>query len=187
MHNYLEIYHFIDKFDIKELSNITKKINLIYRNYKSSNNYNDLLKIKYFCKKKGFKFFLANNIKVATKLGLDGVYLPSFNKNLKYYNLQLKKNFKIIGSAHNINEIKIKENQNCEYIFLSPLFKTDKSKNFLNIIRFNLISKVTKRNLVCLGGINSNNIKKIKLTKSKGMASISWIKKNGLNKNLGRF
>ena len=85
--------------------------------------------------------------------------------------------FKIIGSAHNINEIKIKEKQNCEYIFLSPLFKTNKHKYYLDIVKFNLISNATKRKIVCLGGINSNNLKKINLTKSKGIASISWIKK----------
>ena len=187
MHKYYNIYYLIDKFNIKELLNINIKINLIYRNYKSSNYLNEVLKIKKFCKKKGFKFFLANNIKLAKTLNLDGVYLPSFNKNLKYSNLQLKKGFKIIGSAHNVAEIKNKEKQNCEYIFLSPLFKTHKYNNFLNVIRFNLLSNFTKKKLVCLGGINENNLKKIKLTKSKGIASISWIKKNGLNKNLGRF
>ena len=89
--------------------------------------------------------FLSNNINLAKKLGLDGVYLPSFNKNLKYSNLQLSKEFKIIGSAHNISEIKTKEKQNCEYIFLSPLFKTDKNKNYLDVIKFNLISNVTNK------------------------------------------
>ena len=124
---------------------------------------------------------------MAIKLDLDGVYLPAFNKNLNYSNLKLKRNFKIIGSAHNVREIKIKENQNCDGIFLSPLFKTEKHKNYLNVIRFNLISKETNKNLISLGGINLSNLKKIKLTKSKGIASISWIKKNGLNINLGRF
>ena len=124
---------------------------------------------------------------MAIRLGLDGVYLPSFNKNLKYSNLQSKKKFKIIGSAHNISEIKTKEKQNCEYIFLSPLFKTHKHKQYLNVVKFNLISKVTKKKIICLGGINSTNLQKIYLTKSVGFAGVSWIKKNGLNKNLGRF
>ena len=187
MHKYYNIYYFIDRFNIKELSNINININLIYRNYKSSNNLDELLKIKKFCKKKNFKFYLANNTKIAKRLALDGVYLPSFNKNLKYSNLNLKNGFKIIGSAHNINEIKIKEKQNCEYIFLSPLFKTNKHKHYLNVIKFNLISSITKKKIICLGGINSSNLKKINLTKSEGIAAISWIKKNGLNKNLGRF
>ena len=134
MHKYYNIYYLIDKFNIKELLNINIKINLIYRNYKSSNYLNEVLKIKKFCKKKGFKFFLANNIKLAktgnagifagslelVKEGnlkikqdnlFDDVYIPSFNKNLKYSNLQLKKGFKIIGSAHNVGEIKNKEKQ----------------------------------------------------------------------------
>ena len=187
MHKNYNIYYFIDRFNIKELSNINTKINLIYRNYKSSNYLDELLKIKKFCKKKNFKFYLANNTKIAKRLGLDGVYLPSFNKNLKYSNLQSKKEFKIIGSAHNISEIKTKEKQNCEYIFLSPLFKTNKHKHYLNVVKFNLISNVTKKKLVCLGGINPTNLQKIYLTKSSGIAAISWIKKNGLNKNLGRF
>jgi len=187
MHKYYNIYYFIDRFNIKELSNINIKINLIYRNYKSLNYLDELLKIKKFCKKKNFKFYLANNTKIAKRLSLDGVYLPSFNKNLKYSNLQLKKGFKIIGSAHNISEIKTKEKQNCEYIFLSPLFKTNKHKDYLNVIKFNLISNITKKKIICLGGINSTNLKKIYLTKSVGIGSISWIKKNGLNKNLGRF
>ena len=94
----------------------------------------------------------------------------------------MRKEFKIIGSAHNINEVKIKEMQNCEEIFISPIFKTSKHKNFLNILKFNLITKETKVKIVALGGINDQNLKKINLTKSKGVASISWIKKNGLNK-----
>ena len=187
MHKYYNIYYFIDKFNIKELLNINIRINLIYRNYKSSNDLNEILKIKKFCKKNGFKFYLANNIKIAKMLDLDGVYLPSFNKNLKYSNLLLKKGFKIIGSAHNIREIKTKEKQNCEYIFLSPLFKTSKHKHYLNVIKFNLISNVTKRKIICLGGINSSNLKKKNLTKSKGIAAISWIKKNGPSINTGPF
>ena len=90
MHKYYNIYYFIDEFNIKELLNINIRINLIYRNYKSSNCLNDIINIRKFCKKKKFKFFLANNIKLAKILDLDGVYLPSFNKNLKYSNLNLK-------------------------------------------------------------------------------------------------
>ena len=182
MHKYYNVYYFIDNFNFKELSKINWKINIVYRNYKSSNNLEDLIKIKKFCRKLRFKLFISNNLKLALKMNLDGVYLPAFNKKLNYSNLNLKKNFKIIGSAHSVGEIKIKENQNCKDIFLSPIFKTDKHKYYLDVIRFNLLSKVTQKNIICLGGINSGTIRKISLTKSKGFASISWIKKNGLNK-----
>ena len=84
----------------------------------------------------------------------------------------------MIGSAHSLKEIRIKEKQNVEQIFLSPLFKTDKSKKSLGIIRFNNLSKYTKKPLIALGGINKNNIKQLKLINGYGFAGISYFKKN---------
>ena len=180
MHKNFKIYYFIENFNLKELSSINKSINIIFRNYHINNYLEDLIKTRNFCKKKGFNLFLSNNVHLALKLKLDGVYLPSFNKRLIYKNLSLFNKFKFIGSAHNISEIKIKEKQNCEEIFLSPIFKTDKHKNYLDVLKFNLQALETKKNIVALGGICSDNFKRINLTKSKGIASISWIKKNGL-------
>ena len=181
MHINYNIYYFIDSFNFKELSKINKRINIIYRNYSKKNHLYDLIKIKAICKKKGLKLFISNNLKLALKLDLDGLYLPSFNKKLKYNNIPSKKKFKLIGSAHNISEINTKNNQGCSEIFISPIFKTPKYKNHLGTIKFNLLSINIKNKLVALGGINLSNFLKIRLTRSKGFASISWIKKNGLN------
>ena len=126
-------------------------------------------------------------MKLAIQLNLDGVYLSAFNKILNYSNIKLKKKFTIIGSAHNIRELKIKENQNCNEIFISPIFKTKKTKKYLDVIKFNYLATITNKKTICLGGINEKNISRLRLTKCNGFASISWIKKNGLNKNLGRF
>ena len=109
---------------------------------------------------------------MAIKLDLDGVYIPSFNNNLNHLAYSFKKNFKIIGSAHNLKEIKIKENQNVEKIFLSSLFK--KNKNFLGINKFKLLSKLTKKNTVPLGGISSKNLKKLNLINKLEFAGISY-------------
>ena len=93
-----------------------------------------------------------------------------------------KKKFEILGSAHNLKEIKIKEKQGCTTIFLSPIFKVNKSNYYLDVVKFNILANNTKRKIIALGGINFNNLKKIRLTKSVGFASISLLKKNGLNK-----
>ena len=182
MHINYEIYYFIDSFNYKDLSNINKRINIIYRNYSKKNDLIDLIRVKRICKKKGLRLFISNNLKLALKLDLDGLYLPSFNKKLKYKNIPCKKKFKLIGSAHNISEINNKNKQGCSRIFISHIFKTSKHKNHLNTIKFNLLSINIKNKVIALGGINSSNFLKIRLTKSKGFASISWIKKNGLNK-----
>ena len=109
---------------------------------------------------------------MAIKLDLDGVYIPSFNNSLNHLAYSFKKNFKIVGSAHNLKEIKIKENQKVEKIFLSSLFK--KNKNFLGINKFKLLSKLTKKNTVPLGGISSKNLKKLNLINKLEFAGISY-------------
>jgi len=178
MHNISKIYYFIDEFDRDEIQKLNKNIVLIYRNYRENYNIKIIKKIRNFCFKQKREFYLSNNIKIALNLGLDGIYVPSFNRLCNFKNLNTKKKFKIIGSAHNIPQIIKKENQGCSAIFVAPLFKTKKSNYFLDVVRFNLITNNSKKKIVALGGINSKNFKKIRLTKSYSFASISWIKKN---------
>ena len=128
-----------------------------------------------YCKKRNLKFLISNNIKLSVQLNLDGAYLPSFNKNYNHLNYDFKKNFLLIGSAHNLKEIKIKEKQNVKEIFLSSLFK--KNKNYLGLNKFNNISKLSSKKIIALGGISENNIKLLNFTKSIGLAGISFFNK----------
>ena len=166
-------YYFINKFDTNNIDKQDKQTAIIYRNYsKKTVDQTLILKIKKYCKKKSIEFYLSNNIKLAIKLDLNGVYIPSFNTSLKHLAYSYKKNFKIIGSAHNLKEIRIKENQNVEKIFLSSLFK--KNKNFLGINKFKLLSKITKKNIVVLGGVSIKNLKKLSLLNQSDFAGISY-------------
>ncbi len=166
-------YYFINKFDTKNIDKQDKQTTIIYRNYSSKEPDQKLiLKIKRYCKKKSIKFYLSNNIRLAIRLDLDGAYIPAFNKSLKHLAFSYKKNFKIIGSAHNLKEIRMKENQNVGKIFLSSLFK--KNKNFLGMYKFKLISKLTKKDIIILGGVSKNNIKKLSILNHSGFAGISY-------------
>ena len=95
-------------------------------------------------------------------MNADGVYISSSNKNLNLKTNTLKKKFRILGSAHNFKEIKIKELQKTEEIFLSPLFKK-KTNQKLNIFRYLKLRATTKMNDISLGGINNKNLKKINI------------------------
>ena len=168
-------YYFINKFETNDINKQDSQTDIIYRNYASKRLDEKLiLKIKKYCKKRGLKFFLSNNVKLAIKLNLDGAYIPSFNKDTKHLSFSFKKKFLLIGSAHNNREIKIKEKQNINILFLSSVFK--KNKNYLGFNRFKLLSKFTKKKIVALGGISKRNLKKIKLLKCFGFAGISYFK-----------
>ena len=171
--NLIRKYYFINKFDTINIDKQDKQTTIIYRNYSTKTiDQTLILKIKKYCKKKSIKFYLSNNIKMAIKLDLDGAYIPAFNKSFKHLTYSYKKNFKIVGSAHNLKEIRTKENQNVTKIFLSSLFK--KNKNFLGINKFKLLSKLTRKNIVILGGISSKNRKKLSLINGSGFAGISY-------------
>ena len=184
MQNFLpKIYYFINEFNLAELSKLSNNINLIYRNYNKQDDVKTILKLRNFCKKNGNKLFISNNIKLALNLKLHGIYVPSFNKKINYNYIHNKpKEFSIIGSAHNLKEILIKEKQGCEEIFVSSIFQNQKSKNYLGVIKFNLLASKTKCKIIALGGINEKNYKKLKSTLFDGFASITWAKKNGLRK-----
>ena len=172
MHNrILNKYYFINKFDQSHLDKQDKETTIIFRNYDQIIDKKLILKLKSYCKKKGNKFLLSNNIKLALKLNLDGAYIPSFNKDTKHLSYSLKKKFIILGSAHNVYEIRTKESQNVKAIFLSSLFK--KNKNFLGINKFKLLSLLSKKPLIALGGISNNNLKKLALTSCYSFAGIS--------------
>tara|TARA_B100000242_G_C42954518_1_gene442609 strand:- start:86 stop:604 length:519 start_codon:yes stop_codon:yes gene_type:complete len=166
-------YYFISKFDTNNIDKQDKQTTIIYRNYNSQIMDEKLiLKIKRYCRLKKIKFYLSNNIKLAIKLDLDGAYIPSFNKSTKHLAFSLKKKFEIIGSAHSLKQIKTKETQNVNKIFLSSLFK--KNKNYLGINKFKLISNLTKKKVVALGGISKKNFNKLKLLKIYDFAGISY-------------
>lgn len=166
-------YYFISKFDTNNINKQDKQTIIIYRNYITEKvNEKLLLKIKRYCKRKTIKFYLSNNIKLAMKLNLDGAYIPSFNKDFNHLSYSLKKKFEIIGSAHNLKEIRLKQKQGVMKIFLSSLFK--KNKNFLGINRFKLLSKLTKKKVVVLGGISDKNKKKLSLVNQTDFAGITY-------------
>ena len=173
MHNrILKKYYFINKFDQSHIDKQDQETTIIYRNYDQDIDEKLILRIKSYCKKRGLKFLLSNNIRLAIKLNLDGVYIPSFNSDKRHLSYSFKKNFIILGSAHNIYEMRTKELQNVKSIFLSSIFK--RNKNFLSIYRFKLLSCLSKKPIIALGGISNNNLKKLNLINILGFAGISF-------------
>ena len=171
-------YFFTTYINEQIIKNVVKFKNIaIIYNDKYIDNENNFLKIKNFCKTNNIKFFIVDNVKLAIKYKLDGIIISHDNRRA-YLNLSnYKKNFKVIGKAHSQNEYFFKIKQNCTAILLSPIFQNLKynTSKILTISKFNQISKNWKIDVYALGGINFENIKKIKMTKAKGVGFISLI------------
>ena len=166
----------MDRYNNHIFKNNKKNIGVIYRNYNSSNREKELTKVALACKKKRYKLFVSNDIKLMFKVKADGIYVPSFNKTKNFSNLE-KRNTSIIGSAHNQKEISEKISQNCKTIFLSPLFYVEKSKTFLGLHKFNYLFFANRVKILPLGGISQNNIRKLKILPAQGFGGIRIFKK----------
>jgi thiamine-phosphate pyrophosphorylase len=161
-------YVFLEKIDKIISNNLLKFKNLnVIINIKTTDqtHIQKTLPIIKFCKKNNVPFFLLDNYRLCTKYHSNGIFLSSGNKQITKPSL-LKKNFKIIGSAHNQFEYLFKFKQGCKLIMLSPLFSNEKySENkILNVLKFNFICRNWNKKSCALGGINEENIRRNKLT-----------------------
>ena len=178
-----EINNFI-KDNLVKFSNINIIIDI---NDNTSKNLENQLTIIKFAKKNRIPFLIKNDFQKCIKYKANGIFISSDNKKITKPIL-LKKNFHIVGGAHNQLEYIQKSKQKCNLLMLSPLFFNEKySKNrILNILKFNNKTIQWKANLGALGGINSKTLKKVKLTKCvaigfKKIISNSKIKKPAYN------
>jgi len=151
-------------------------INIIINNNK--NTLDSEINIINFAKRNKIPFLFKNNIRNCIKYNSDGIFIEATNKDTIKTTL-FKKDFLIIGAAHNQLEYYFKKRQNCKIIALSPIFYNPKfSKNkILGATRFNLISRVWNTDLCALGGINETNIKKIDFTKASSIAFQRYLTK----------
>tara|TARA_B100000886_G_scaffold236822_1_gene165874 strand:+ start:3817 stop:4341 length:525 start_codon:yes stop_codon:yes gene_type:complete len=172
MHNFFKKYYFINRLKKNNIDKLDNNTEVIFRNYHLKNPIIEIIKVRDYCKKKGIKIYLANDIKLALKLKLDGAYLPSFYMGFRHLAYSLRKKFLLIGSAHNLKEIRYKETQCVEYIFISSLFK--RNKNYLGAHKFISLKKLTKRKIIALGGISEENLKQFRLTKCIGFSGIRY-------------
>jgi thiamine monophosphate synthase len=167
-------YLYIENIEDLNLDKVAsnKKIIIILRN-NENNKLPEIKKYRLKCKRKKIKFYIANNAKIAKSCEADGLYISAYNKKKYYINIPK------IGSAHNLKEINEKIYQKCEVIIFSRLFKTQYlfKKDYLGVVKFNLIVKNIGKKLIPLGGINNQNLLKLNIVKSDGFACLSAVKK----------
>ena len=165
-------FYFINSFKKNYIDKLDNNTAIIYRNYNNKINLKEIIKIKDYCFKKKIRFIISNNFRLSLRLNLDGAYIPSFNNSFAHLNYKTKANFLILGSAHNIKEIRQKEKQGVDFIFISAIFK--KNKNYLGFNKFKILSSLSKKNIIALGGISKSNLKILRLINCYGFCGISY-------------
>ena len=116
--------------------------NLILRNPDRFNR-NDLKKFNYKCTSRNIDLFIPNNVKILLFLRSNKFYISAYNKKQYEHLKKINRKIEIIGSAHNVAEIREKIQQGCDYIVLSRIFETSSKykKGHLGTMRFNLLTR----------------------------------------------
>ena len=176
-----KIYFFIDKINETNLDQVKKTGAILILRRSKNISLKRLKKFALNCKSKRIDLFVANRFKLLSLLKTNRFYVSAWNK--KYYkNLRkFNSNIELVGSAHNVNEIKEKIDQGCSQIFLSRIFETKYrlKKGFLGVTRFKLITRRFVSNFIALWGINIKNFNQIKSLNIIGFAMSLDKKKAG--------
>mgnify|MGYP001240126810 CR=1 FL=1 len=137
-------------------------------------------KIKKICQKYNTKFLVNDDVFLANKLGSDGCHLGQRDMNIMKARKIIKK--KIIGiTCHNsIKLAKLAIKNNADYLAFGAfnVSRTKKTKYKANIKLLKKIKKITKIPIVAIGGINSNNYKKLLLNNANFLAISGYIWNN---------
>jgi len=168
-----------------DLSEILKlrKVSFFQLRLKNTNFKNKLIigkKIKKICKKYKTKLIINDDVTLAKKLNADGCHLGQKDMKLTHARRVIKK--KIIGiTCHNsIHLAKLAIKNKADYIAFGAFFasKTKKIKFKANLNLLKKITKLTKTPIVAIGGINSDNYKKLLLNKANFLAISGYIWNN---------
>ena len=137
-------------------------------------------KIKKICDKYKIKFIINDDPFLTKKLNADGCHLGQKDMNVSKAKKIIKN--KIIGlTCHNSKKlIQNAINYKVSYIAIGSFFssKTKKIKYKAKIDLLNYAKNITKIPIVVIGGINSNNYKKLMLNKANFLAISGYIWKN---------
>ena len=175
----------INKFFYNDLVNIfkEKKVSFFQLRLKKINYKKKLIvgkKIKIICKKYNVKFLINDDVYLAKKLNADGCHLGQ--KDMNIFEARKLIGNKIIGiTCHNsIKLAKVAIKNNADYVAFGAfnLSKTKKVKYRASINLLKKARKITKTPIVAIGGINSENYKKLLLNKANFLAISSYIWNN---------
>jgi thiamine-phosphate pyrophosphorylase len=137
-------------------------------------------KIKKICKKYKVKFLINDDVMLAKKIDADGCHLGQ--KDMPITDAKKILGKKIIGiTCHNSLDLAKKAiKNNSDYLAFGAFFptKTKKVSFKANTSILKKVKKITDIPVVAIGGINSNNYKKLLLNKANFLAISGYIWNN---------
>ena len=155
------VWFLTDSIKTKNPLDISRKLpfnsGIIIRSYDIKNKEKIIKNIINLKKRKVHTVLVSGRHKMHSNV--DGAHLPSWLNSSFFINKKL-----ISMSAHGARDIRKSINIRADIIFISPIFHTTShpEEKSLGVIKLGLMAKLFKKPIVALGGINNNNISRLK-------------------------
>ena len=153
------------KYPLKIIKKLPKNSGVIIRNY--SNKKINTKEINKWKSRRFLTILKAGNC--SRTLYTDGIHYPQWIQS----SLIKRNDLKSI-SVHSGKDIRKSINLKANLVFISPVFETTSHSNqhCLGIIKLGLLTKLFKIPVIALGGINKNNVTRLKNLPISGCAAI---------------
>lgn len=163
---------------IKEaLENGVTCVQLREKNLDEASFIEEAKKISVLCRQYNIPFIVNDNVNVAIASNADGIHIGQEDMGLKNVRKIVGENMIIGISAHTVEEAKFAQENGADYIGIGAVFETS-TKNDVEVIPYEKVKSIcdaVDMPKVAIGGINAENILKLKGSGIDGVAVVSAI------------
>ena len=163
---------------IKEaLENGVTCVQLREKNLDEASFIEEAKKICVLCRQYNTPFIVNDNVNVAIASNADGIHIGQEDMGLKDVRKIVGENMIIGISAHTVEEAKFAQENGADYIGIGAVFETS-TKNDVDVIPYEKVKSICDAvdiPKVAIGGINAENILKLKGSGIDGVAVVSAI------------
>lgn len=163
---------------IKEaLENGVTCVQLREKNLDEASFIEEAKKISVLCRQYNIPFIVNDNVNVAIASNADGIHIGQEDMGLKDVREIVGENLIIGISAHTVEEAKFAQENGADYIGIGAVFETS-TKNDVDVIPYEKVKFICDAvdiPKVAIGGINAENILKLKGSGIDGVAVVSAI------------
>ena len=163
---------------IKEaLENGVTCVQLREKNLDEASFIEEAKKISVLCRQYNIPFIVNDNVNVAIASNADGIHIGQEDMGLKDVRKIVGENMIIGISAHTVEEAKFAQENGADYIGIGAVFETS-TKNDVEVIPYEKVKSICEAvdiPKVAIGGINAENILKLKGSGIDGVAVVSAI------------
>lgn len=163
---------------IKEaLENGVTCVQLREKNLDEASFIEEAKKISVLCRQYNTPFIVNDNVNVAIASNADGIHIGQEDMGLKDVRKIVGENMIIGISAHTVEEAKFAQENGADYIGIGAVFETS-TKNDVDVILYEKVKSICDAvdiPKVAIGGINAENILKLKGSGIDGVAVVSAI------------